>query len=249
MDEKATKNRLPVDLLPRLKSAKRVVVLTGAGISAESGLPTFRGDGGLWKKYRAEDLASVEGFLQKPDVVWEWYEHRRSLYAGARPNAGHLALAALEKFYPEFTLITQNTDGLHFAAGSQNVLELHGNIHRNRCHACGKLHSEKIPPQGQTPPRCGCGGMLRPDVVWFGEALSPSVLDAAWRASSQAEIFFSIGTSALVEPAASLPRRAKRAGAILMEINLEPTSLTSEADFFLEGKASEWLREIKEGLQ
>lgn len=239
---------LPAELISRLKSARRAAALTGAGVSAESGLPTFRGNEGLWKKYKAEDLASIDGFLQRPQVVWEWYEYRRSIYANARPNPGHAALAALEKFYPEFTLITQNTDGLHFAAGSENILELHGNIRRNRCHSCGKLYPEKVESNGQIPPRCGCGGMLRPDVVWFGEALSPSILDAAWRAALQAEIFFSVGTSGLVQPAASLSLVAKRSGAILVEINLEPTPLTPEADFFLSGKASEWLALIKEEL-
>ncbi|MCI0330179.1 MAG: NAD-dependent deacylase [candidate division Zixibacteria bacterium] len=240
---------LPAELVVRLKSARRAAALTGAGVSAESGLPTFRGDEGLWKKYKAEDLASVDGFLQKPDIVWEWYEYRRSIYANAQPNLGHRALAELEKFYPEFTLVTQNTDGLHFAAGSENILELHGSLRRNRCHSCGQLYPEKVPDEGRKPPRCGCGGMLRPDVVWFGEPLAPSILDAAWRAASQAEVFFSVGTSALVQPAASLPLAAKRNGALLVEINLEPTPLSFAADFFLEGKASEWLGLIKEELQ
>lgn len=238
--------KLPAELVTRLKAARRVVALTGAGISAESGLPTFRGQEGLWKEYKAEELASIDGFLQKPEVVWEWYEYRRSIYADARPNGGHLALAELERIYPEFTLITQNTDGLHFAAGSENVLELHGNIRRNRCHSCGKLYPEKLESNGPIPPRCGCGGMLRPDVVWFGEALSSSLLDAAWRAASQSELFLSIGTSALVQPAASLPKAAKQNGATIVEINLEPTLLTPAADYFLEGKASEWLGLIKE---
>ncbi|HLG94129.1 MAG TPA: Sir2 family NAD-dependent protein deacetylase, partial [candidate division Zixibacteria bacterium] len=158
-------------------------------------------------------------------------------------------LAELEEFFPEFTLITQNTDGLHFAAGSENTLELHGNIRRNRCHACGKLYPEKVPSNGQKPPRCSCGGMLRPDVIWFGESLSPSILDAALRAASEAELFFSIGTSALVQPAASLPLAAKRNGATIVEINVESTPLTPSTDFYLNGAASEWLGLIKEVLQ
>ncbi len=240
------KKDLPSELTARLKSAKRVAALTGAGISAESGLPTFRGDGGLWQKYKAEDLASIDGFLQKPNVVWEWYEYRRSIYANAQPNSGHRALADLEKIYPEFTLITQNTDGLHLAAGSENILELHGSLRRNRCHSCGKLYPEKVPSNGLKPPRCGCGGMLRPDVVWFGEPLSPSILDAALRVATESEVFFSVGSSALVQPAASLPLAAKRNGAVLIEINIEPTPLTSVSDFFLKGGASEWLSLIKE---
>lgn len=242
------KKTLSAELTARLKSAKRVAALTGAGISTESGLPTFRG-GGLWQKYKAEDLASIDGFLQKPEVVWEWYEYRRSIYANAQPNSGHRALADLEKIYPEFTLITQNTDGLHFAAGSENILELHGSLRRNRCHLCGKLYPEKVAANGQKPPRCGCGGMLRPDVVWFGEPLSPSILEAALKAATEAEVFLSIGTSALVQPAASLPLTAKRNKAVLIEINIESTPLSSAADFFLEGGASEWLSLIKEGLQ
>jgi len=243
------KKSLPDKLVGCLQCAQRVVVLTGAGISAESGLPTFRGDGGLWKKYKADDLASLDGFLQKPDVVWEWYEYRRSIYAHARPNPGHLALAEMGKFYADFTLITQNTDGLHLAAGSENILELHGSLHRNRCHLCGKLYPEQVVSNGQVPPRCGCGGMLRPDVVWFGEPLSPSILDGALRAASEAQVFFSVGTSALVQPAASLPLAAKKRRAVLVEINIEPTPLSPAADFFLEGKASEWLTLIKEVLQ
>lgn len=243
------KKTLSTELIARLQSAERVVALTGAGISAESGLPTFRGDGGLWQKYKAEDLASIDGFLQKPEVVWEWYEYRRSIYANAQPNSGHRALADLEKIYPEFTLITQNTDGLHFAAGSENILELHGSLRRNRCHLCGKLYPEKVRENGQKPPRCGCGGMLRPDVVWFGEPLSPSILNAALRAATEAEVFFSVGTSALAQPAASLPLAAKRNGGIVVEINVEPTPLTPAADFFLEGGASAGLSLIKEGLE
>ncbi len=146
---------LPIELIARLKASRRVVAMTGAGISAESGLPTFRGDEGLWKKYKAEDLASIDGFLQKPEVVWEWYEYRRSIYAKAQPNAGHRALTGLEKVYPDFTLITQNTDGLHFAAGSENILELHGSLRRNRCHSCGKMYPEKVASNGPAPPRCG----------------------------------------------------------------------------------------------
>jgi NAD-dependent deacetylase len=243
------KSEVPVELMDRLKKARRVVVLTGAGVSAESGLPTFRGDGGLWKKYQAEDLASLNGFLEKPAVVWEWYEYRRSIYAGAKPNAGHLAIANFEEIFPEFTLVTQNTDGLHARAGNENMLELHGSLRRNRCHACGRLFPEKVEPNGQIPPRCSCGGMLRPDVVWFGEPLSPSILDSALHASSRAEVFFSVGTSALVQPAASLPMLAKRRGGMVVEINVEETPLSVEADYFLKGPASEWLERIKENLQ
>ena len=160
------KKKLPAELIGRLQSAERVVALTGAGVSAESGLPTFRGDGGLWQKYKAEDLASINGFLQKPDVVWEWYEYRRSIYANAQPNSGHRTLADLEKIYPEFTLITQNTDGLHLAAGSENILELHGSLRRNRCHFCGKLYPEKVRPTVKNRPAAAAAECC--DRTWSG---------------------------------------------------------------------------------
>ena len=234
-----------------ISRAVSVVALTGAGISAESGVPTFRGPDGLWKQYRAEDLATPEAFERDPATVWEWYAWRRRRIAMVRPNPGHEVLARLEHRLPAFELITQNVDGLHRRAGSLRILELHGNIWRSICaRGCGfsrddsanmewpqehaDLHNES---SGGVPPTCACGGMLRPGVVWFGEALDPAVIDAAVRAVEAATVCLVIGTSSLVYPAAGLPSLAKRAGATVVEINLEPTPLTSLADIVLRGPA------------
>ena len=215
-----------------LSKAIRVVVLTGAGISAESGIPTFReAQTGLWSRYDPEDLATPQAFDRDPGVVWEWYAWRRELVSRATPNAGHLALAALEGRFPEFTLITQNVDGLHQQAGSRRVIELHGNIRRIRCSA-ENIIVEAWPVTEEIPPRCPhCGGRLRPDVVWFGESLPRQALESAWQAAGSCQVFLSIGTSSLVEPAASLPYVALRSGAKVIEINPQPTPLTPQADY------------------
>ncbi|MCX6825966.1 MAG: NAD-dependent deacylase [candidate division Zixibacteria bacterium] len=225
-------------------SAKSVAVLTGAGLSAESGVPTFRGTEGLWSKFRAEELATVEAFLNNPKLVWEWYLHRRELMNQVTPNAGHYALAEMEKYFEDFTLITQNVDGLHRAAGSQHLLELHGNISRNKCLECGKPFRGEINLESGKPPQCECGGRIRPDVVWFGELLPEKVVREAFEAASRANLFFSVGTSSLVYPAAAMPLTANRKGAYLVEINLEPTPLTEFADYSLLGKSGEILPEI-----
>ncbi len=229
-------------LLDFLRKGQRIVALTGAGVSAESGLRTFRdAQNGLWAQYRPEDLASPKAFARNPKLVWDWYAWRREALKGARPNPGHEALAKIEQLVPHFTLITQNVDGLHHLAGSQNVLELHGNIQRVRCSQCAHL-AEAWSEDGEDVPRCAlCGGMLRPDVVWFGEALPRSALEAAVEAARSCDVFFSIGTSGVVQPAASLPFAAKNRGAVVVEINLEPTPLTAKADFFLQGKSGEIL--------
>ena len=186
-------------------------VLTGAGISAESGVPTFRGQQGLWKKFRPEQLATMEAFLDTPEVVWEWYNWRRELISKVRPNPGHFALTDMEKLFHDFTLITQNVDNLHRLAGSSRVLELHGNIYRNKCARCDRAVESETDIDPDNIPECEfCGGKLRPDVVWFGEMLPEEVMAEAFAKAEQAEIFFSVGTSALVLPAASLPLIAKR---------------------------------------
>lgn len=231
---------IPESLIDRLGRARRVVFATGAGISAESGVPTFRGEGGIWNKMRPEELASVDGFMQNPNLVWEWYQHRRDLMSAVAPNPGHHAIAAFEKHFPDAVVITQNIDGLHRRAGSTRILELHGNISRNKCFDCGRLYEREIDPDAALP-RCGCGGMIRPDVVWFGEMLPHDILQAAFEASEAAEVFFSVGTSAVVQPAASLPLVAARRGACLVEVNMEPTPLTPVADIFLQGKSGEIL--------
>jgi len=232
-----------------LKSAKSVAVLTGAGISAESGVPTFRGEEGLWKKFRAEELATVDAFMKNPELVWEWYMFRRRIIDSVSLNSGHYALAEMENYFEDFTLITQNVDGLHERAGSKNILELHGNILRNKCFECGQSYSEEIDPEKEQLPLCECGGKIRPDVVWFGEMLPANAIEDAFKASSRAELFLSIGTSALVHPAASLPLMAKRSGAYLVEVNLEPTPLTDIADYSFQGKSGEILPQIVEKLK
>jgi NAD-dependent deacetylase len=240
---------IPATLITALRRAKKIAVLTGAGISAESGVPTFRdAQTGLWAKYQPEELATPQAFRRDPKLVWEWYAWRRELVSKAKPNAGHLALAQLELLVSshsgEFTLITQNVDGLHACAGSQNIVELHGNISRIKCFECGR-HAETWADDGNVPPRCeSCGGQLRPDVVWFGEALPPAALTAAFHAAQNCEIFFSIGTSGLVEPAASLPWEALRARAVVVEINPNATPLSDFATHTFPSVAGEVLPEL-----
>ena len=229
-----------------LADAGRVCVLTGAGISAESGVPVFRGAGGLWRKYRPEQLATPEAFAADPRLVWDWYDWRRSLVARAEPNAGHRALAELERRAEEFTLVTQNVDGLHERAGSQRVLRLHGDLWTLRCTGCGAERISREVPLEELPPRCACGALLRPGVVWFGEALPADVLEAAFQAAERAEVFLVAGTSAVVQPAASLPLAAKRAGGRLIEVNLEPTPLSELADASFHGPAGELLPQLVE---
>lgn len=203
-----------------LGDARRVVALTGAGVSAESGIPTFReAQTGLWARYRPEELASPEAFDRWPDRVWQWYAWRRSLVSAARPNPGHVALARLEARTPDFTLVTQNVDGLHQRAGSRRVLELHGNLMRTRCSRENRILEGDTAASG-SPPACpSCGAPLRPDVVWFGEMLPERELRESMEAARSCELFLSIGTSGLVHPAASLPIIAHRAGARVIVIN------------------------------
>ena len=236
---------IPAELVTRLRAARRVAVLTGAGISAESGVPTFReAQTGLWARYNPEELATPEAFRRNPRLVWEWYAWRQERVRQAEPNPGHLALADLERRIAEFTLITQNVDGLHRRAGSQRVLELHGNLFRVKCFDEDQP-VENWPDSEDIPPRCPrCGALLRPDVVWFGEMLPTSVLRAAEQATANAEVFFSIGTSALVYPAAELPFAALRAGATVVEINPQPTPLSPQVTFSLNGPAGAVLPEL-----
>ncbi len=227
-----------------LDAASRVAVLTGAGISAESGIPTFRGAGGLWRQYRAEDLATPEAFARNPHLVWEWYDWRRCLIAQAQPNPGHMALAGLEARKPSFTLITQNVDGLHDRAGSRNILKVHGDIWHVRCTACDRQHKDERVPLPELPPKCDCGGSLRPGVVWFGEPLPADVWRDAERAARSAEVLLVVGTSAVVYPAVGLIWQAKSSGAKVIEINLEETELSSQVDCSLRGKSGELLPQL-----
>ena len=213
-------------------------VSTGAGVSAESGVPTFRGEDGLWKKFRPEELASVDAFMANPSLVWEWYAARRHVIHEKTPNAGHRALAEMESLFTGFTLITQNVDGLHQRAGSGNVLELHGNILFSWCTDCGHKTDRDLPVDSGAVPHCPCGSM-RPDVVWFGEALPEEALALAFGAARQCDVFFSIGTSAVVHPAASLPLAAKQAGAYVVEVNMERTGISDHMDEVLLGKSGE----------
>ncbi len=230
-----------------LLKARHVAVLTGSGISAESGIPTFRGADGLWKKFRAEELATPEAFRKRPQLVWEWYAYRRQIISSAGPNPGHFALAEMQRWFPQFTLITQNVDGLHQAAGSEGVLELHGNIFIDRCASCGREESVMGRPiQMSGPPKCSCGGLIRPGVVWFGESLPAGVLEKAMAAARSAEVFFSIGTSALVYPAAALPEMAGESGAMVVEINPETTPLSGRVDVSLRASAASVLPKIVE---
>ncbi|MGA7879059.1 MAG: NAD-dependent deacylase [Desulfoferrobacter sp.] len=225
----------------KLTVCRRAVVMTGAGISAESGVPTFRGKDGLWRQYRATDLATPEAFMRDPGIVWEFYNWRRELLAPLKPNPGHSALAELEQRIPDFRLITQNIDGLHRAAGSSNILELHGNIWWVRCTRCKSKFENRTVPLPNAP-RCSlCGAMLRPDVVWFGEALDAAILEMAFEAIQNCELMLIVGTSALVQPAASMGVHAKRAGAFVVEINLEATSYSELYDVSILGKSGDIL--------
>ena len=227
---------IPAELIARLRQARRVAVLTGAGISAESGVPTFRqAQTGLWARYDPQQLATPQAFRRQPQLVWDWYAWRRGLVAGVEPNPGHFALAELERRVPQFTLITQNVDSLHQRAGSRAVLELHGNIARTTCSREGRV-VEAWPESDERPPRCPhCGAFLRPDVVWFGEALPADTLEAAIAATQAAEVFLTIGTSGLVHPAASLPLLAAEHGAVTVEVNPEETPLSEEMTYCLRG--------------
>jgi len=233
---------IPESLVTTLRSTQKLTVLTGSGISAESGVPTFRdAQTGLWARYDPMELATPEAFERDPRLVWEWYAWRRKLAGKAAPNRGHEALAELERRVPDFVLLTQNVDGLHHRAGSQNVVELHGNITRSICSVEGVL-VEPREDDAIVPPSCpGCGAFLRPDVVWFGEALPAGEIEDAFDAARECDVFFSIGTSGLVQPAASLAFEALRRGAVVVEVNPNDTPLTRHAGYALRGKAGDVL--------
>jgi NAD-dependent deacetylase len=225
-------------------------VLTGAGISAESGIPTFRdAQEGLWAQYSPLDLATPEGFARDPELVWRWYEWRRELVRAAQPNPGHIALARLAELVPRLTLVTQNVDGLHQRAGSRSVIEYHGNILRDRCTLEQALAERAEESRVAALPRCAsCGGLLRPDVVWFGETIPQRALLQAEAAASDCDAFLSIGTSSLVYPAAGLADVALRRGIPVIEVNPNPTDLTSRADVVLQGPGGRILPELLQAL-
>ena len=236
---------IPSGLIEKVCAAQRIAVLTGAGISAESGVPTFRdAQTGLWAQYKPEDLATPEAFRRNPKLVWEWYEWRRERVGSVAPNTGHIALAELEMRVPQFTLITQNVDGLHQRAGSKRVIELHGNITRTKCFDENVI-VDSWPETKDLPPRCPrCGGHLRPDVVWFGESLPVGAFEAADEAARSCDLFVSIGTSTMVYPAAALPYTALEGGATVVEINPNSTPFTRQAHFALHGPAGVILPEL-----
>lgn len=226
-----------------VRNARRIAVLTGAGVSAESGIPTFRSNGGYWQNRRFQDLATPEGFHRDPKLVWTWYEERRRGIAKTKPNAGHLALAEMERRDINFTLITQNVDGLHDRAGSQNIVKLHGDIWTLLCLRChrGEVNRKELV---SLPPHCDCGGMMRPGVVWFGEGLPPGAMEEASDAASSAEVFIVVGTSAQVYPAAGLIPLAMRHRAAVIEINPDETESSRDVTWALRGTSAELLPQL-----
>lgn len=237
-------------LVERLSRARSLAVLTGAGVSQESGVPTFRGEEGLWRQYRAEELATWQAFETDPELVWSWYDYRRQVVADSEPNAAHAAISDLEGGFPSFSLITQNTDGLHGRAGSSDVVELHGNIWRARCtrEPCTSDQAVfELPesPLGEIPPMCpACGSLLRPDVVWYGEPLPMDAYERSHTVASTCDAMLVVGTSAVVHPAASLPLVAKHGGAFVVEVNTAYTPISALVDATLLGKAGDIMPEL-----
>lgn len=255
-------SRKMIEAATVLARAKRVFALTGAGVSAESGVPTFRGDQGLWRQYRPEELATPEAFARDPLLVWEWYAWRQGMVRDCEPNPGHFALVRMEDEWPEFLLVTQNVDGLHRRAGSRRILEMHGNIFKARgatetspsCEAVRQAHAERgsdtigawwtvqdFRVGGTLPPACSCGGLLRPHIVWFGEQLDPDVVGEAFSEAGRADVLLSIGTSSQVAPANRLAAIAAGTGARVIEINPQATSASNAADIVLRGASGEVL--------
>lgn len=239
-----------------LRGAGRVAVLSGAGISKESGIPTFReAQTGLWERYDPEELATPQAFLRNPDRAWSWYMYRRNLVGDAAPNPGHRALVDLEKLVGEVVILTQNVDGLHVRAGSRDVVELHGSLERFRCSAkcrgdLSLVDLSRIKYDQEHAPACPqCGARIRPDVVWFGESLPPAALSRAAEVASACAVMLVVGTSGVVQPAASLPREAKRAGAVIIEVNPQESEITSLADVFLRGPSGEVLPQIVNAMR
>ena len=237
------------DTIAAFDPAKKILVLTGAGISAESGVPTFRGADGLWQQYRAEELATPDAFAANPQLVWEWYDWRRGIINKAEPNAGHLAIAEMERIFPLFSLITQNVDGLHRRAGNKKIIEIHGNLWQLRCVRDGRVREDLSVPLPVIPPLCECGALLRPQVVWFGETLDQGDLAQAYTLIEACDLLLVVGTSAVVQPVASFPVIAKQAGAVVIEVNMELTPLSRLADASLRGKAAEILPALLQNIK
>lgn len=239
---------IPSKLIEELKTAKTIVFFTGAGISAESGIPTFRGKDGIWNKFRPEELANFDAFMRNPQLVWEWYNYRKSIVHQSKPNPGHLAIVEFEKYFGNVVVVTQNVDNLHRRAGSKIVYELHGNIEKNFCVKCKKRYDDELEFKDGVP-KCSCGGLIRPDIVWFGEYLPPVQFSLSEKAAVSCDIFFIVGTSAVVYPAASLVQVAKSNRAFLVEVNIEETEASSTADVSLFGESGKVLPQIMEKLR
>lgn len=232
------------EFVSKLKSAESLLFFTGAGISAESGISTFRGKDGLWNKLKPEELASFDAFMKNPDMVWEWYQYRREIVEKSQPNLGHFAIAELENYY-NVNVVTQNVDNLHARAGSKNIDELHGSIVRNFCIDCNTFYHHQDFQFHNKVPKCEkCGGLIRPDVVWFGETLRGNAFPNGERHAKECDICFVVGTSAIVYPAAYIPFTAKNFGAYIVEINIEPTEMSHEADYSIFGKSGEVLPKL-----
>jgi len=240
---------LPESLRERIRPETKLVVITGAGISAESGVPTFRGEDGLWRRFRAEELATSWAFQRDPKLVWEWYDWRRGIISRAKPNPGHLAIAELERLLPNFYLITQNVDGLHRRAGNRKLVEIHGNLWFVRCTREGTVTENYEVPLKEIPPRCRCGALLRPHVVWFGESLDPDDLRRSLELVRNCDLLLVVGTSGVVQPVASFPWEAKERGAFVLEVNPQSTPISSVADLSLRGKAGEVLPKLVEEIR
>jgi len=232
-------------LIDSLRKSESIVFFTGAGISSESGIPTFRGKDGIWNKLRPEELANFDAFMRNPEMVWEWYNHRKKIIHEAKPNAAHLAIAEMQNHFKNVTVVTQNIDNFHRRAGSSNIFELHGNIERNFCINCKKYYNEELDFSAGVP-KCDCGGLIRPDVVWFGEYLPEDQFLGGEKAAINSDVFFVVGTSAVVYPAAGLVYTAKQSGSTIVEINIEETPLSSIANYSFFGKAGEILPRILE---
>ncbi len=225
-----------------ISTSNEIVVLTGAGISSESGIPTYRGEEGLWRNYNPFELATPEAFFKNPKLVWEWYESRRVIMKNAKPNAGHFAITTLEKEKRDFTLITQNVDGLHFTAGTRNVIEIHGSLWETKCTECEKVEKNYLVPLPQLPPKCGhCDSLVRPNTVWFGEIIPMEKIDRCLFAIEQCDLLLIVGTSGVVEPAASMGLLAKKSEKPVVEINTEVTPGTGLYDASVIGKSGEVL--------
>lgn len=231
------------DVIKTISNARSIVFFTGAGISAESGIPTFRGKEGIWNKLRPEELANFDAFMRNSNLVWQWYKHRMEIVHDAKPNAGHLAIAEMQNLFEKVTVITQNVDNLHRRAGSNIVYELHGNIERNYCIKCKKYYNENFDLSGGAP-KCSCGGLIRPDVVWFGEYLPEDQFAAGEKASRTCDLFFIVGTTGIVYPAASMIYTAKNNGAYLIEVNIESTEVSSYTNYSILGKSGNILPQV-----